>query len=98
MVKDESIREKMFANIASWQLSDLSQKQWCDQEGITYHIFHYWYRKYRNEHPESPANHSFVRLTVKPEANASCEVVFTDGTKIIFLEAVSVQYLKSLLF
>ncbi len=41
MVKDESIREKMFASIASWQLSDLSQKQWCDQEGITYHIFHY---------------------------------------------------------
>ena len=98
MVKDESIREKMFASIASWQLSDLSQKQWCDQEGITYHIFHYWYRKYRNEHPASAGNNSFVRLTVKPEEKTGCEVIFTDGTKIIFREAVAAQYLKNLLF
>ena len=98
MVKDESIRDKMFASIASWQASELSQKQWCDQQGITYHIFHYWYRKYRDEHPESTDDKSFVRLTVKPEVGASCEVIFTDGTKIIFREVVPVQYLKTLLF
>jgi len=67
MVKDESIREKMFASIASWLSSDLSQKQWCQDQGITYHIFHYWYRKYRDEHPESTGDNSFVRLTVTPE-------------------------------
>jgi hypothetical protein len=98
MVKDESIREKMFASIASWQSSDLSQKQWCDRQGIIYHVFHYWYRKYRDEHPESTGDNSFVRLTVKPETGASCEVIFTDGTKIIFREAVPAQYLKTLLF
>ena len=98
MVKDNSIREQMFASIASWQSSELSQKQWCQDQGITYHVFHYWYRKYRDEHPESTDNNSFVRLTVNPEAGASCEVIFADGTKIIFREAVPVQYLKSLLF
>lgn len=98
MVKDDSIRKKMFASIASWQFSELSQKRWCDQQGITYHIFHYWYRKYREEHQQSTGNDSFVRLTVKPESDASCEVVFADGTKIIFREAVPAQYLKSLLF
>jgi hypothetical protein len=98
MAKDESIREQMFASIASWQSSELSQKQWCQDQGITYHVFHYWYRKYRDEHPESTGNNSFVQLAVKPETGAGCEVVFTDGTKIIFREAVPAQYLKSLLF
>ena len=98
MVKDNSIREQMFASIASWLSSGLSQKQWCQNQGITYHVFHYWYRKYQDEHSKSTDDNSFVRLTVKPEAGISCEVVFTDGTKIIFREAVPVQYLKSLLF
>ncbi|WP_431216965.1 IS66 family insertion sequence element accessory protein TnpA [Puia sp. P3] len=88
----------MFASIASWQASDRSLKQWCQDQGITYHVFHYWYRKYRDEHPESTGDDSFVQLSVKPEVSASCEVIFTDGTKIMFREAVSAQYLKSLLF
>ncbi len=98
MGKDNSIREQMFANIASWQASELSQKQWCQDQGITYHVFHYWYRKYRDEHRESTDDSSFVRLTVTPEVGACCEVIFTDGTKIIFREAVPAPYLKSLLF
>jgi hypothetical protein len=98
MIKDESIRGQMFASIASWLSSNLSQKQWCQDQGITYHIFHYWYRKYRDEHPQSASDDSFVRLTVKPGSDASCEVIFTDGTKIIFRGAVPAQYLKSLLF
>ena len=98
MAKDESVRKQMFASIASWQTSDLSQKEWCRQQKIAYHVFHYWYRVYRTAHAE-PVNESpFVRLTMKAEANACCEVVFSDGTKVIFGEPVSIQYLKSLLF
>lgn len=66
MVKDNSIREQMFASIVSWQSSGLSQKQWSQEQRIIYHVFHYWYRKYRDEHPESTDN-SFVRLTVKAD-------------------------------
>jgi hypothetical protein len=98
MVKDNSIREQMFASITSWLSSELSQKQWCRDQGITYHVFHYWYRKYRDEHPEPTDDNSFVRLNVKPEVDACCEVIFTDGTKVIFREAVPAQYLKNLLF
>jgi hypothetical protein len=98
MVKDNSIREQMFASIASWLSSDLSQKQWCQDQGIIYHIFHYWYRKYRDEYSESTGDNSFVQLSVKPETGASCEVIFTNGTKIIFRESVPAQYLKGLLF
>jgi hypothetical protein len=98
MSKNELVREQMFASIASWQQSDLSQKEWCRQQNIAYHIFHYWYSIYREEHPQPDNDNSFVRLSVKPEVNSSCEVVFTDGTKILFREPVTVHFLKSLLF
>jgi hypothetical protein len=98
MAKSESTREQMFASIASWQTTNLSQKEWCRQQEIAYHVFHYWYRLYREDHLEPVSDSSFVRLTVKPHVDAACEVVFTDGTKIVFLEPVSVQYLKGLLF
>jgi hypothetical protein len=98
MAKDDVILQKMFASIASWQASDLTQKEWCRRQEITYHIFHYWYRRYREQHPEPSSENSFVRLTVQPESVASCEVVFADGTKIVFREPVPVHYLKKLLF
>ena len=91
MAKKEPVREQMFASIASWQRSDLSQKEWCRQQDIAYHVFHYWYRIYRTEHPEPGNDNSFFKLSVKPDTNASCEVVFTDETKILFREPVSVQ-------
>jgi hypothetical protein len=98
MAKNELVREQMFASIASWQQGNLSQKEWCRRQDISYHIFHYWYKVYREEHPQPSNEDSFVRLSVKPEASASCEVAFADGTKILFREPVPVHYLKSLLF
>jgi hypothetical protein len=98
MAKDDLIREKMFASITSWQTSDLSQKEWCRQQGLAYHIFHYWYRIYREQHSEPAGDHGFVRLAVNAPTDASCELIFSDGTRIIFREPVPAQYLKNLLF
>jgi hypothetical protein len=53
---------------------------------------------YREEHPEPVNDSSFVRLAIKADKEVACEVVFTDGTKVLFRESVSVQHLKSLLF
>jgi hypothetical protein len=97
MAKSESTREQMFASIASWQTSDLSQKEWCRQQEMAYHVFHY-YRVYREEYPEPVNDNSFVRLAIKEDVDAPCEVVFADGTKVVFRVPVSVQYLKNLLF
>lgn len=60
MSKNESVREQMFASIVSLQQSDLSQKEWCRQQTIPYHIIHYWYRVYREEHPQPNNEDSFV--------------------------------------
>ena len=98
MVKEEQVKEKMFASIDAWQQSSLSQKEWCRQQDMAYHIFHYWYRKYKDTHTATSDKSSFVRLEVTPEVQSSCEVIFNDGTKIIFRQSVSAPFLKSLLF
>jgi len=62
MARNESIREEFFASIFSWQQSGFSQKEWCRQQEIAYHVFHYWFRVYRTKHPEPVSNSPFVRL------------------------------------
>jgi hypothetical protein len=82
MSKDDSVREKMFASIASWQTGDLFQKEWCRQQGVIYHIFHYWYRIYREQHSEPAGDSAFVHLKVKPAVDASCE---GKGTAFLYI-------------
>ena len=48
MQKDEATREQMFKMISTWQQSGLSQKSFCEQNGIRYHVFHYWYKCFVN--------------------------------------------------
>lgn len=98
MLKDEQVQEKIFASISGWQRSDCTQREWCRQQGIPYHIFHYWYRKLKDRQVPAEGSGSFVQLAVTSTPATGCEVVFTDGTRIVFHQPVTVQYLKSLLF
>lgn len=98
MVKDEQVQEKMFACIRSWQQSDVSQKEWCCQQEIPYHIFHYWYRKYKDRQEPANGKGAFVQLAMTSIPATGCEVVFADGTQIVFHQPVEAQYLKDLLF
>ena len=98
MAKDEQAQEKMFACIRSWQRSDVSQKEWCRQQDVPYHLFHYWYRKYKDQQEAADEKGGFVQLAMSCSPATGCEVVFTDGTRIVFHQPVGVKYLKDLLF
>jgi hypothetical protein len=99
MANNEAIRSEMFKKIEAWKQSGLSQKVWCSEQHVTYHIFHYWYGQYRKLQAVTQTNQDFVGLTAKPASSSSaCEVVYPDGTRVVFHEPVSVSYLKSLLF
>jgi len=99
MANNESVREGMFKKIEAWKRSGQSQKVWCSEQNVAYHIFHYWYGQYRKSQAVTSTNQDFVSLTVKPASTSStCEVVYPDGTRVVFHEPVSVSYLKSLLF
>jgi len=95
MQNKEAIRQQQFTMIESWEQSGLNQKQYCLQNNIPYHVFHYWYKRYR-EH-QAPAVQPFVPLTVQPSFSSNIEIQYTDGKRLIFHHPVSSDYLKALL-
>jgi hypothetical protein len=97
-----SIQQKMFKGISRWQQSGLTQKAWCDKNKITYATFHYWYRRYRTSEKPVLDQHSsegFVQLRVdgNSSGNCWCELELTNGRKLAFHQAVSADFLRSLI-
>ncbi len=97
MQSKEEVQQQMFDKIEQWQHSGLSQKAFCEQSNLSYHIFHYWYKRYRlksNKHTTS----SFVKLQVASASfTANVELVLADGKRLLFHQAVSPDYLKALI-
>jgi hypothetical protein len=98
------VREQMFKLIEQWQQSKYTQKAYCEQQSIKYHVFHYWYKRYRKEHPITNGsgvannNSSFVKLQIaKPVATGVVEIHFPGGIRLLFHEPVSSNYLKALI-
>ena len=101
MQKDLNIREQMFSMIRSWQSSGLSQKSYCEQHLIRYHVFHYWYKCFRDL--QSPVKkEGFIPVKIQPSdaVNTACvqvELVLADGKRLLFHKPVSCDYLKALI-
>jgi hypothetical protein len=95
MQKKEEMRLQQFTMIESWQQSGLSQKQYCRQNNIPYHAFHYWYKRYREQ--QVSAVQAFVPLTVHQSFSGNVEIQYADGKRLIFHQPVSSDYLKVLL-
>jgi hypothetical protein len=98
----EQVQQQMFSMIGCWQQSGLSQKAYCEQNGIRYHVFHYWYKRYREKQiPQKEAG--FVSLTLPPSVcssaagSAAVELLLPDGKRILFHQMVSPDYLKALI-
>ena len=100
MQYDKNTQEQMFAIISSWKQSNLSQKAYCQQNQIRYHVFHYWYKRLRDKQSAS-LEPSFIPLNVRPSlSDTSCsniEVILADGKRILFHQAVSSDFLKAVL-
>ena len=99
MQAPQETKETMFTHIRQWQSSGLSQKAFCQANHIRYHVFHYWYRLFKdNSEQKNTAPASFVRVYVpNVSSDLFAELSFSAGTKITFYQPVSSDYLKSLL-
>jgi len=106
MQSSEETQQQMFSMIESWQHSSLNQKAWCEQHSITYHVFHYWYKKYKDIQLSEDKKAGFIALQVKspssaapiiPPAGAHTEIVLVDGRRLLFHQPVSADYLKALI-
>lgn len=94
-------QQKYFEDIIRWQHSGLSQKVWCEENGVNYSTFHYWYRRFRNQNTDDSqtANDSFVQLKVqdRPPGLPWCELVLINGHKLSFYQMVPSEFIRSLL-
>jgi hypothetical protein len=101
MQKDSKERQQMFAMIENWQQSGLTQKQYCRQQDIRYHVFHYWYKVYRDEQQNSKeAPSAFVALQLKSTAAITApyaELLLPNGKRLVFHYPVDVGTLQALL-
>ena len=100
MQYDKNLQEQMFTLISRWKQSGLSQKAYCEQNQIRYYVFHYWYKRYRDEQSNS-SEPAFIPLNLKPSlSDAGCaniEVVLADGKRILFHQAVTSNFLKAVI-
>lgn len=91
-------KDQMFALIRRCEESDLTQKAYCEQTDIRYHVFHYWYRQYRDRQVlNTSTTPSFVSLNDDPFPTVSAELVMPNGKQLLFHQPVDVQVLKALL-
>ena len=95
MGNDDQAHQHYFSMVESWKQSGLSQKAYCEQNTIRYHVFHYWYKVYKGKQYSSTG--TFVPLKVSPLLCGNLELHLNDGRRIVFHQPVSVEYLKALI-
>ncbi len=83
--------------IEKWKQSGLSQKEFYEQQHIPAHVFYYWHKVYRDQQHKKASSFSegFVQIA-SPASAGNIEVQFPNGTRIIFNEPVSCDFLKVL--
>jgi hypothetical protein len=103
-------KEQMFLVIEGGKRSGQSQQAYCKEQGIRYHVFHYWYKLYRDEQQATtkPAA-TFIELQVQQEATipaittsitttaTNVELLLPDGKRLLFHSSVEACFLRSLL-
>lgn len=95
MQSNEVVRQQMFALIDKWRQGGLPQKVFCEQHDIPYHVFHYWYKRYRKQNAPAP---SFIQLNVpSSDSVVQAELICGDGKRLVFHQPVSAEYLRALL-
>jgi hypothetical protein len=98
MQANQDVRESMFIKIQQWQSSGLTQKAFCASHHIRYHVFHYWYKVFKDNNQQVPLPDRFVQLDVPSlSSDVFAEIHFTSGNKVTLYQPVNADYLKALM-
>jgi hypothetical protein len=91
---------KMFALIEQWKSSGVSQKTFCEHKEVRYHVFHYWYKRYKAIHTDKinqPSSFIPVHINQTMACDCFAEVIFVDGRRLLLHQVMDAQYLRNLL-
>lgn len=87
----------MYALIEKSNQSNVSKKQFCQQEGIPLSVFYYWQKKYKQASQAPDKGFLPVEISSKPQAQGSIEITFPNGV-ILRLEGGSdLEMIRSLI-
>ena len=96
-------RQLRFATIEKYLASGLTQKQFCQQEQLTYSTFQLWLKKYRQANADSTQERSqpgnnFVPLTFQPSpAKPDYIIEYPNGVVLRVSRAIEPQTLIQLI-
>src|SRR5215203_3794827 len=95
----EEVKNQMFSHIAQWKSSNQSPKSYCRDHNIRYHVFHHYFKKYRDEGVEKKNNiPAFAKVQVDQSMRATyAELILADGRRLVFHEPVGSDFLKALI-
>jgi hypothetical protein len=101
MENNEEVKKQMFAHIDHWKSGNQSQKSYCIDHNIRYHVFHYYFKRYREVQADRKDARSFVRLQLDPldpsTQVAHAELILPDGKRLVFHKPVGSDFLKALI-
>ena len=93
----------MFGLIDAWQQSDITQQEFCKNQGIPYSKFHYWYKRYRQQHSGETSVAGFKKIELtdpsvyKRVDGAWLVVQCTDGRQFSFNQPLGAELIRQLM-
>ena len=80
--------------VERWQKSGKTVIQFCKEENISCHAFHYWRKKWNPTIVKG-----FVKLKQSTAVTVSdyCEMIFTNGTRLLFHQQPQRDFVNQLL-
>lgn len=90
-------QQLMFSLIEIWKSSGKTQKEFCQENDLAYHKFHYWFKKYNNEHDKGSDESPFVPVVRTTSGAGTLELIYPDGRRLIFHQRVDAGFLRALL-
>ena len=98
--ENSKIAQEMRQHVASWQASKMSSQAYCADKGFTVHKLYYWFNKIKQEQGgtgSTAAGFTRVRPKEAPSttqdlsasALPSLEVNLSNGTRLVFYQAIS---------
>lgn len=100
-------RFEMFTHVEACERSKLSQKAYCNKEGLAYSTFQYWVKKYREEFSEDKVSDEppgFIPVEVQPDpeldnigVSNQLHFLFPNGIQVMCPVSVQPEVLRTLL-
>lgn len=99
--RDIEKQKKMTSMLERFDSSGMSQRQFCEQESITYHVFKYWYKRRMRLHAEESTSKAKF-ITVEPKQSkiieiSEIELKYPNGVELKLSSSFDLNQIKSLI-